>query len=169
MKKTEKPKTIVENKKKNGSISTGSGQAVKIGKINLKEGQAVDLVIGEKSPLGYTARIGNHGEGMLYHTEIFERLHKNQQIKGFIKKIRDDGKIDLCLQKPGYGKIPEISEQIVQEIARQGGFLQITDKSSAREIYERFGISKKNFKKAIGALYKARRIVLEKDGISLAG
>jgi len=168
MKRTEKPKNNFKHKKKDTSVSNGSGQAVKVGKIVLKEGQAVDLVIGEKSPLGYTARIGDHGEGMLYHTEIFIKLYKNQQIKGFIKKIRDDGKIDLCLQKPGYGKIPEIGEHIVQEIARQGGFLQITDKSSAREIYERFGISKKNFKKAIGALYKARRIVLEKNGIGLA-
>ena len=163
MKKTEKSKqgTPPENKKPVGSDTPGM--------VSLKEGQAVDLVIGEKSPLGYSARIGNHGEGMLYHTEIFEKLHKNQHIKGFIKKIREDGKIDLCLQKPGYGKIPEISEQIVQEIARQGGFLAITDKSSAEQIYKIFSISKKNFKKAIGALYKARRIVLEKDGISLAG
>jgi predicted RNA-binding protein (virulence factor B family) len=168
MKRTEKPKKNFKHEKKDASVSNGSGPAAKVGKIVFKKGQAVDLVIGEKSPLGYTVRIGDYGEGMLYHTEIFEKLSKNQQIKGYIKKIRDDGKIDLCMQKPGYAKIPEIGEQIIQEIARQGGFLAVTDNSSAEAIYELFGISKKNFKKAIGALYKNRRIVLEKDGISLA-
>jgi predicted RNA-binding protein (virulence factor B family) len=85
-----------------------------------------------------------------------------------VKKVREDGKIDLCLQKPGYEKVPDFAEQIIQKIAASGGFMEITDKSSAEEISEIFGVSKKTFKKALGALYKARRITLEKDGIALS-
>lgn len=145
-----------------------TGKKMSSESAGFKEGQAVDLVIGEKSELGYTAKINDRASGILYHTEIFESLHKNQKKKGFVKKVREDGKIDLCLQKPGYAKVPEISEQIIQKIAENGGFLEVTDKSSAELIYKLFGISKKNFKKAIGALYKARRIVIEEDGIALS-
>ena len=128
----------------------------------------MDLIIGDSSNLGYKAVIDNCALGILYHTEIFQEVRNGDKIKGFIKKIRNDGKIDLCLQKPGYKKVADLSEQIIQKIAAQGGYIEITDKSSAELIYKMFGISKKNFKKAIGALYKARRIVLEKDGISLS-
>jgi len=135
---------------------------------NLKEGQPVDLIIGEATDLGYKAVVDNHTWGVLYHTEIFQKLYEGQKIKGFVKKIRDDGKIDFCLQKSGYEKIADISEQIIQKIAAQGGYIEITDKSSAEQIYQLFGISKKTFKKAIGALYKTHRIVIEKDGIALS-
>ena len=132
------------------------------------EGQSVDLTLGESTDLGYKTVIDNCAQGMLYHTEIFQKLSKGKKVKGFIKKVRDDGKIDLCLQKTGYGQVADISEQIIQQIAAHGGYIEATDKSSAELIYELFGISKKNFKKAIGALYKAHRIVLEKEGIALS-
>jgi len=135
---------------------------------NLKEGQPVDLTIADSTHLGYKAVIDKYTQGILYHTEIFQKLYKGQKIRGFVKKIRDDGKIDLCLQKPGYEKVADISEQIIKKIAKQGGYIEITDKSSAEDIYKMFGISKRNFKKAIGALYKAHRIVLEKEGIALS-
>ena len=132
------------------------------------EGQSVDLILGDTTDLGYKTVIDNCAQGMLYHTEIFQELSKGQKVKGFIKKIREDGKIDLCLQKTGYGQVADMSEQIIQAIAAQGGDIEITDKSSAEVISKQFGISKKKFKKAIGALYKAHRIVLEKEGISLS-
>lgn len=135
---------------------------------NFTEGQGVDLIIGESTDLGYKAVIDNRGLGILYHTEVFQKLHAGRKIAGFIKKVRDDGKIDLCLQKPGYEKVGDIAEQIIQKIAAQGGYIELTDKSSAEDIYKIFGISKKNFKKAVGALYKTRRIVLEDDGITLS-
>jgi predicted RNA-binding protein (virulence factor B family) len=135
---------------------------------DFKEGQPVDLTLGDSTDLGYKTVIDNRAQGILYHTEIFQELSKGLKIKGFIKKIRDDGKVDLCLQKSGYEKVADISEQIIQEIAAQGGYIEITDKSSAELIYKQFGISKKNFKKAIGALYKAHRIILEKEGIALS-
>ncbi|MDA3895514.1 MAG: S1-like domain-containing RNA-binding protein [Desulfobacteraceae bacterium] len=132
------------------------------------EGQSVDLILGESTELGYKTVIDNRAQGIIYHTEIFQELSNGQRVKGFIKKIRDDGKIDLSLQETGYGKVADISEQIIQKIAAHGGYIEITDKSSAELIYKMFGISKKNFKKAIGALYKAHRIVLEKEGIALS-
>ncbi len=135
---------------------------------DFKEGQSVDLILGDSTDLGYKAVIDNRAQGVLYHTEVFQELSKGQKLKGFVKKVRDDGKIDICLQKSGYGKVADISEQIIKQIAAQGGYIEITDKSSAENIYKMFGISKKNFKKAIGSLYKARRIVLEKEGISLS-
>ncbi len=135
---------------------------------DFKEGQPVDLTLGDSTDLGYKTVIDNRARGILYHTEIFQELNNGQKIKGFIKKIRDDGKIDLCLQKSGYEKVADLSEQIIQQIAAQGGYIEITDKSSAERIYKQFGISKKNFKKAIGALYKAHRIIIEKEGIALS-
>ena len=132
-----------------------------------ENGQAVDLIIADETDMGYKAVIDRIAWGILYHNEVFQKLHPGQRIKGFIKNVRRDGKIDLCLQKPGYEKVPDLSEKILAAIRERGGFLDVTDKTSADRIYRLFGISKKTFKKAIGALYKARRISLEKDGIAL--
>ena len=169
MKKTGKLNKLKEDKLKKGLTSQpGNHKAENLKAGDLKEGQPVELIIGKSTDLGYKAVIDNHTWGVLYHTEIFQKLYEGQKIKGFVKKVRDDGKIDFCLQKPGYEKIADISEQIIQAIAVQGGYIEVTDKSSAEQIYELFGISKKNFKKAIGALYKAHRIIFEKEGISLS-
>jgi len=135
---------------------------------DLKDGQPVDLIIADQTDLGYKAIIDQKAWGILYQTEIFQELAYGQKIKGWVKKIRPDGKIDLCLQKPGYEKVPDLAEQIIQAIAAHGGFIEVTDKSSAEEIKEMFGVSKKTFKKAIGALYKSRRIIMENDGIALS-
>ena len=104
---------------------------------------------------------------MLYHNEVFQDLDQDRQIRSFIKSIQGDGKIDLTLQQPGYEKVPDLSEKIIAAVRAGGGFLDVTDKTSAARIHGLFGISKKTFKKAVGALYKARRISLEKDGIAL--
>jgi len=134
----------------------------------LKDGQEVDLVIADQTDLGYKAVINHRVFGVLYQSEIFQELTTGQKIAGWVKKVRADGKIDLCLQKPGYEQVPDLAEQIIRTIAARGGFIPVTDKSSAEEIKELFGVSKKTFKKAIGALYKSRRITLEADGIGLA-
>jgi hypothetical protein len=132
-----------------------------------QEGQSVELVIGTRTDLGYNAMINNSQWGMLYQNEVFQPLGKGQHIQGFIKKLRDDGKIDLCLQKPGYEKIDEVSEKIIDKLRAAGGFLSVTDKSPPEIIYGLFGVSKKTFKKAIGALYKKRLILIENKGIKL--
>ena len=135
--------------------------------VGFQEGQSVELVVGERTDLGYKAMIDNSQQGMLYKNEVFQPLRKGQRIKGFIKKVRDDGKIDLCLQKPGPEKVDEVSEKIIDKLKEAGGFVSITDKSSPEIIYSLFGVSKKTYKKAIGALYRKRRIVIESDGIKL--
>jgi predicted RNA-binding protein (virulence factor B family) len=131
------------------------------------EGQSVELVIGEETDLGYKAMINNTQGGMLYRNEVFQPLRKGQQIKGFIKKVRDDGKIDLCLQKPGYEKVDEVSKKIIDKLRAAGGFVSVTDKSPPEIIYGLFGVSKKTYKKAIGALYSKRLIIIENKGIKL--
>jgi uncharacterized protein len=132
-----------------------------------QEGQSVKLVIGEQTDLGYKVMINNLQWGMLYKNEVFQPLSKGQQIKGFIKKVRDDGKIDLCLQKPGYEKVDELSEKLIGKLKAAGGFLSVTDKSPPEIIYGFFGVSKKTYKKAIGSLYKKRLIIIEDKGIKL--
>ncbi len=136
--------------------------------VDLSEGQAVGLTIACQTDLGYKAVIDHKVWGMLYQSEIFQELAIGQKIGGWVKKVRLDGKIDLCLQKSGYEKVPDIAEKIICVIAAHGGFIDVTDKNSAEEINDIFGVSKKTFKKAIGALYKSRRITLEKDGIALS-
>jgi predicted RNA-binding protein (virulence factor B family) len=135
--------------------------------IGFQEGQSVELVIGERNDLGYKAMINNSQWGMLYKNEVFQPLKKGQHIKGFIKKLRDDGKIDLCLQKPGHEKVDEVSEKIIDKLKETGGFVSITDKSPPEIIYGLFGVSKKTYKKAIGSLYKKRFIIIQNDGIKL--
>ena len=135
--------------------------------IGFQEGQSVELVIGDRTGLGYKAMINNSQWGMLYENEVFQPLRKGQHIKGFVKKLRDDGKIDLCLQKPGPEKVDEVSEKIIDKLRVAGGFVSVTDKSPPEIIYGLFGVSKKTYKKAIGALYKKRLIIIENEGIKL--
>ncbi|MCP5064326.1 MAG: GntR family transcriptional regulator [Ignavibacteriae bacterium] len=138
-----------------------------VNSYNYNDEQMVDLIIGTKTDLGYKAIINGSDWGVLYHDELFRKVYYGQQIKGYIKKVRDDGKIDLSLDKPGPQKIDGISQLILDKLNENDGYLSITDKSSPEVISEMFGVSKKSYKKAIGALYKRKHITLEKDGIKL--
>ncbi len=138
------------------------------GQAEFQEGQSVELLICDRTEMGYKAIINNSREGLLYKNEVFQTLRKGQHIAGFIKKVRDDGKVDLCLQKPGAEKIDEVSGKILDALKAQGGSIAVDDKSPPEVIYRLFGASKKTFKKAIGALYKKRLILIESSGIRLA-
>ena len=131
--------------------------------------EEVDLIIVNETDLGYNAIIDNSHFGILYKNEVFQPLNPGDKIQGYIKKIRTDGKIDLRLDKVGYEKISSFVDRIIAELQKNKGFLPLTDKSSPEEIYKTFKISKKNFKAAIGALYKKRFIALEENGIRLLG
>ena len=131
------------------------------------EGQKVALLISARKKMGFIAVINGTHKGILYGNEVFQPLKIGQEIDGFIKKVRDDKKIDLCLQKPGYKAIDALSRKIMDKLQQQGGFIAVTDKSRPEIIADIFGVSKKIFKKAIGNLYKKRLITLEKDGIRL--
>jgi uncharacterized protein len=130
-------------------------------------GEEVDLVIESETDLGYKAIINNQHWGILYENEVFEQLAKGLKIKGFIKKIRTDNKIDLSLHPLGYEKVDPLTQMILDELKKAGGSIAVSDKSDAEEVYRIFGISKKSFKQAIGALYKRRIISISPEGIKL--
>lgn len=131
--------------------------------------EEVDLIIVNETDLGFNAIIDNSHLGILYKNEVFQPLNPGDKIQGYIKKIRTDGKIDLCLQKAGYEKISSYVDKIIVELQKNKGFLPLNDKSTPEDIYKIFRISKKNFKAAIGALYKKRFIAIEESGIRLLG
>ena len=130
-------------------------------------GQEVDLVIESETDLGYKAIVNNRHWGILYENEVFEQLAKGLKVKGYIKKIRTDNKIDLSLHPLGYEKVDPLTQMILDELKKMGGYIAVSDKSDAEEVYRVFGISKKSFKQAIGALYKKRLITISPDGIRL--
>lgn len=132
-----------------------------------KTGDEVDLIIAEETDLGYKAIVNNEHWGILYKNQLFQSISSGQKMKGYINKVRDDDKIDLLLEKPGYEKVDAISEKILNELKDNDGFLAVSDKTSPEMIQAMFGISKKNFKKAIGGLYKRKLIIFESDGIRL--
>lgn len=131
------------------------------------EGQEVDLLIVKSTDLGFSAIINNSHWGVIYENEIYQNVHIGQKVRGFVKKVREDGKIDLRLQKSGYGKVLDLNERILVALRAGGGFLEITDRSSPEKIKTLFGASKKAFKMAVGALYKRRLITLEDKGLRL--
>ena len=131
------------------------------------EEQMVNLIIGTETDLGYKAIVNGADWGVLYRNEVFQKLKYGQQITGYIKKVREDGKIDLCLDKPGPQKIDSVSQAILDKLKENDGYLPLTDKTSPEIISKMFGVSKKSYKKAIGALYKRKHIILEKEGIKL--
>jgi len=132
-----------------------------------KPGDEVELFIYGPCPLGFNAIIDNSYWGMLYTSEVFQPLNRGEHITGYINKVREDGKIDLSLYPAGYKKAQTSAELIIEYLKRNDGFMPLTDKSPADEIYETFGISKKNFKMAVGSLYKNRVIEIGQNGIRL--
>lgn len=134
--------------------------------FDFEEGDAVDLLIVDKSDLGYNAIINDEFIGLLYHNEVFSIVETGQRTTGWIKTIRVDGKIDLTLQPSGFGHILETKDYILEEL-RIVGEINLGDKSSPEEIYNRFQVSKSAFKKAIGGLYKERLITLSDYQIKL--
>ena len=130
-------------------------------------GQKVSLIIADKTELGFKAIVNNTHWGLLYQNELFQPLRKGQKLDGYIKKIRDDQKIDLSLHHPGYGKVVSLTDNILIKLKENDGVLMLSDKSPPEAIYAAFGVSKKVFKQAIGALYKKKLITLDKNGIKL--
>ncbi len=130
-------------------------------------GDEVDIMVCNLTDIGYNVIVNNLHWGMLYKNEVFRPLKRGEQTKAYIKKIREDDKIDLSITKPGFQKIDDTAELILTKVVEHSGFLPLTDKSDPDTIYKILGISKKSFKMTIGVLYKQRLITLEKDGIKL--
>lgn len=133
--------------------------------VDYDAGEEVDLIIAGKTDLGYKAIIDNSHWGLIFKNEVFQPLKIGDRMKGYIKQVRPDEKIDLVLQKPGYEKIDSMSQAVLDKLKASGNYLPVNDKTDPDEISRIFGISKKNFKKAIGALYKQRLISIEENGI----
>lgn len=131
-------------------------------------GEEVDILIWQKTDLGFKAIIDNKYSGLLYENEIFRALETGMQMKAFVKQVREDGKVDLILQKPGFEKVDDFSKTLLEYIREHGGRINLNDKSPAEDIYDTFGVSKKTFKKGVGDLYKKRLISLHENGITLA-
>lgn len=137
-------------------------------KAEYQPGEEVNILIWQKTDLGFKAIIENKFGGLLYDSEIFQPLQTGVMLKAYVKQVREDGKIDLILQKPGFEKVDDFSKTLLEYIREHDGHTSLNDKSPADDIYETFGISKKTFKKAVGDLYKKHLIVLQEDGIRLA-
>lgn len=132
-----------------------------------EEGEKVDLIVYAETDLGYSAVVNSSHSGMIYDNEVFQDLVIGKRLQGYIKKVREDGKIDLRLQQTGFRGVDDISHTILETLKNRGGMVAVTDKSPPEDVYALFGVSKKVFKKAIGALYKKRLIVIDTDGIKL--
>lgn len=122
------------------------------------EGEEVDVQIWQKTDLGYKVVINGKCPGLIFSNEIFDDIQIGDSRKGFIKQMREDGKIDVALQKQGYEAAKDMSTIVLEKIKEHGGLLELGDKSSPEEIKKQFGMSKKNFKKILGGLYKAGEV-----------
>ena len=134
---------------------------------HFKQGEAVSLLIADKTELGYKAIINGECIGLLYDNELLNPIKKGQTHSGFIKKVRDDNKIDLSLQPIGFSKETNdsIANDILEKLDENDGFMMLNDKSPPEAIKAVFGVSKKAFKKACGSLYKKRLIEISARGI----
>ena len=132
------------------------------------QGDEVDLLVWQKTDLGFKVIIDNQYPGLAYEDQIFKRIFTGDRMKGYIQNVREDGKIDVTLHQMGRKQTEDFSELLLEYLKNNNGFCDLGDKSDAEDIKRRFQVSKKTYKKAIGDLYKKRLIVIEEGGIRLA-
>ena len=134
---------------------------------NYKHGDEVDLLVWQKTDLGFKVIVDNLFQGLVYESQIFKPITTGNRKKGYVAHIRQDGKIDITLQPTGRQNITDFSEQLLQYLKDNGGHCDLGDKSPAELIVDRFKVSKKTYKKAVGDLYRQRLISINDDGITL--
>lgn len=137
--------------------------------LTVQERDIVQLLIYRETEIGYEVIINSKHIGLIHYNELYRELRVGERLEGFIKKIRPDHKIDVVPGKPGYGKVGPEEQKILSMLQENDGYLPFHDKSDPEEIYANFGMSKKTFKMAVGALYRQHRISLTKTGIKLEG
>ena len=135
--------------------------------LAVKEKDLVDLVVYRRTDIGYLVIINNQHTGVLHFNEIYQNIGVGDKLKGFIKTIRPENKIDVVIGKPGYERVEGEAEKILRLLQENNGYLPYHDKSHPEEIYSFFGMSKKAFKMATGNLYKQQKITFTKTGIKL--
>lgn len=131
------------------------------------EGDEVDILVWQKTDLGFKVIVDNRFGGLIYDSEVFRQLHTGDRAKAYIKQVRPDGKLDLTLNLHGKAAVDDFSEVLLKHLHKNGGQTSLGDKSPAEEIYALFGVSKKVFKKAVGDLYKRRLIEITPEGLRL--
>jgi predicted RNA-binding protein (virulence factor B family) len=136
--------------------------------LTVKEMEQVDLLVYRHTELGFVMIINNLHTGLLHQNEVFTDLRTGDKLRGFIKQIRPDNKIDVVLGKPGFQKVEDEGEKIMRLLEENNGYLPYHDKSDPEEIYSFFGMSKKTFKMTTGNLYKQRKIIFTKTGFQKA-
>ena len=134
---------------------------------NYKHGDEVDLLVWQKTDRGFKVIVDNLFQGLVYESQIFKPITTGNRMKGYVDHIRQDGKIDITLQPTGRQNITDFSEQLLQYLKDNGGHCDLGDKSPAELIVDRFKVSKKTYKKAVGDLYRQRLISINDDGITL--
>ncbi len=133
-----------------------------------EESEEVDLLITNQTDLGYRAIVNNTHWGMIFENDATQPLEVGSSMKGYIKRIREDGKIDLMIRKFSTRVVTDFTDVIMQKLEAEGGFLPLTDKTDPDTIYKLFSVSKKTYKRAVGALYRKRLITIEENGIRKA-
>jgi predicted RNA-binding protein (virulence factor B family) len=133
----------------------------------LKRGQAVDLLIDDQTDLGINVIVNQQFRGLIYENELFEAVVRGEHRQGFVKEIRPDGKLDVTLQRPGYGRVDDASTKLLSKLKDNNGFLPFGDKSDPEDIMRVFGMSKKTFKMTLGKLFKEGKVKIEESGIRL--
>lgn len=139
----------------------------KLGVFVYRASQAVNMLVTGATALGYQAIVENSHNGLLYRENMARPLQIGDRLKGFVRTIRPDGRLDLSLDASGYQRVVPLTDQIVKALEQNGGKLAFDDDSAPEEIRQRFGVSKKAFKQALGRLYKSRRIQFLHPGIQL--
>ena len=132
-------------------------------------GQAVSLMICDRTDIGYTAIINSQSTGILFDQDIDRPVRTGMKLDGFIKRVRADGKLDVCLKKPGFDQqaVLDLSDTILARLKTGQGFLPFNDRTASQLVQKEFAVSKRLFKMAIGGLYKKRLITIDEDGIRL--
>jgi len=135
---------------------------------SLQHGTEVDILVWQKTDLGFKVIVNNKFQGLIFDNQIFQPLHSGMRLKAYVDHVRQDGKIDIVLQQSGRQQTLDFAEVLLRYLYENDGYCNLGDKSPAELIYDRFQVSKKAYKKAIGDLYKRRLITIEEEGIRLA-
>lgn len=136
-------------------------------RLTVAEGDAVDLLVWERTELGFNVIVNQYHKGLIYHNEIFKHINVGDQVKGFVKKIRPENRLDISLEKVGVERFDPLNERILTALRDNNGFLPLHDDSTPEEISKGLEMSKRNFKKSIGNLLKKGKISFEENGIRL--
>lgn len=135
--------------------------------LQVEVGDEVELMVFEESPLGFSCIIDKMHRGLIYHNDIYKEIQIGDELKGYIKNIRQDNLIDLSLQKPGFQNVLSSTDVILEYLEHNNGYLNLNDKSTPEEIAKQFAMSKATFKKSIGVLYRHRKVLIKEDGVYL--